>query len=175
MTRGRLHFLALLGIAGLFLASCATTQKFSAANDVHSLLVAIRDDDRAAFDAHIDKPALVAQFQAMMIQGTRGAGVPASVNGAALVLSGPLSRVAGKIFLRPDIFRAVAEYYGYAADTPIPGALSLTAALRSLPDGRVCATRRRNGPCLLTFAREGETWRLVAFDGDAAMLRLKGG
>ncbi|HEY1427309.1 MAG TPA: hypothetical protein VGF50_11600, partial [Caulobacteraceae bacterium] len=48
--------LAGLTAACLTLAGCATTQRLGAANDVHALLVAIRDDDRATFDAHIDKP-----------------------------------------------------------------------------------------------------------------------
>jgi hypothetical protein len=67
----------------------------------------------------------------------------------------------------------VAEYYGYRPDQPIPGRLAIAGALRALPDGRVCATRRRNGPCLLTFASENGAWRLVSFDGDASMLSLR--
>ena len=46
------------------------------------------------------------------------------------------------------------------------------AAWRSLPDGRVCAAKRHGGPCLITFANESGTWRLVSFDGDVGMLRL---
>ena len=37
----------------------------------------------------------------------------------------------------------------------------------------MCAARNRQGPCLLTFADEGGVWRLVGFNGDAAMLRLR--
>jgi hypothetical protein len=37
----------------------------------------------------------------------------------------------------------------------------------------VCATRGRGGPCLITFADEDGTWRMVSFDGDTAMLRLR--
>jgi len=44
--------------AVLTLAACATAQKLGAANDVHALLVAIRDNDSAAFDAHVDHDAL---------------------------------------------------------------------------------------------------------------------
>ncbi|MGI9170453.1 MAG: DUF2939 domain-containing protein, partial [Caulobacteraceae bacterium] len=64
-------------------------------------------------------------------------------------------------------------YYGYRPDTPIPGPLTLAGGLRGLPNGKVCAARDRRGPCLLTFAEEAGVWRLVGFDGDAAMLRLK--
>jgi hypothetical protein len=42
------------------LAGCASVQTFDAARDVHAFLVAVRDGDRAAFDAHVDRPALTA-------------------------------------------------------------------------------------------------------------------
>jgi hypothetical protein len=80
-----------------------------------------------------------------------------------------LSHLAGGALIRPDVFRAVADDYGYAPDRPIPGLLTIAAALSNLPDGRVCARRGRGGPCLLTFADEGGTWRLVAFDIDTVM------
>ena len=45
-------------------------------------------------------------------------------------------------------------------------------ALRPLPDGRVCAAKRHDAPCLITFAKEAGTWKLVSFDGDLSQLRL---
>src|ERR1700743_266787 len=54
-------FVALL-LAALTLAACATTQKLGAASDVHALLVSIRDDDTATFNAHVDHEALKAQM-----------------------------------------------------------------------------------------------------------------
>jgi hypothetical protein len=75
--------------------------------------------------------------------------------------------------IQPEVFRAVADYYGYRPGMRIPGVIAIASALRSLPDGRVCATRGRGGPCLITFADEDGTWRMVSFDGDTAMLRLR--
>ena len=154
----------------LVLAGCATTQRLSAAPDVHALLIAIRDDDRAAFEAHVDRRALEAQMQSRILDRT--ANVSTEWKALAVLLAGPVSRVASDVFVRPEVFRAVAEYYGYRPGTPIPNSLYVAAALRALPDGRVCAARK-HGECLLTFADEGGTWRLVGFDGDAAMLRMK--
>jgi len=71
------------------------------------------------------------------------------------------------------VFRAVADYYGYKPSTPIPGTFAIASTLRPLPDGRVCAVTRRKGRCLVTFAEEDGVWRLVSFDGDAAMLKLR--
>jgi 3-oxoacyl-(acyl-carrier-protein) synthase len=57
-----------LALAGLLclLAACATASRLDAANDVHALLVAIRDDDRAAFDARVDREALKAEMTARL-------------------------------------------------------------------------------------------------------------
>lgn len=154
-------------LLGMVLASgCATTERLSAAGDVRSLLVAVRDDDRAAFEAHVDRQALEARIQAAMVDRARAARLGAGGEGLSLLLSGPLARVAGDLVIRPDVLRAAADYYGYRPDTPIPGPLSLAAALSALPDGRVCARARSHAPCLLTFADQGGTWRLVDFDVD---------
>ena len=163
---------ATFGLAGLaLLAACATGERISAASDVHTLLVAIRDDDKPAFDAHVDRRALEAQIQARIVERTTGSGD--TVRGLGVILSGPLARAAGGLLIQPEVFRAVADYYGYRPGAPIPGTFAIAAILRPLPDGRVCATRVHKGPCLVTFANESGVWRLVSFDGDAAMLRLR--
>ncbi len=159
----------------LSLTACATTQRLSAAGDVHSLLVAVRDNDRAAFDAHVDRPALEAQIQAVMVEKARAARLGDGATGLGLLLSGPLSRAAADVLIQPGVFRAVAVYYGYKPDRPIPGSFALATALTSLPGGRVCAKVKKSGPCLLTFADEGGTWRLVGFDADAVMGAARGG
>ncbi|MEO8926542.1 MAG: DUF2939 domain-containing protein [Caulobacteraceae bacterium] len=161
-------------LATALLASCAATERLAAAGDVHGLLLAIRDDDHAAFDAHVDRRALEAQLQARLVDKASAANVPGAWKGLGVLLSGPLARVAGDALIQPEVFRAVADYYGYRPETPIPGVLALAGGLRSLPDGNVCAARDKKGPCLLTFADEAGVWRLVAFNGDAALLRLKG-
>jgi hypothetical protein len=162
-----------LGLAGLaMLAACATTERIGAANDVHALLVAIRDDDRGAFDAHIDRPALEQQLESRILERTHGQSDAVQALGA--ILAHPVARLAGDTLLRPEVFRAVAEYYGYRPGTPIPNQLEIAGALRTLPDGRVCAARNHKGPCLITFASEGGAWKLVSFDGDIKELRLPG-
>lgn len=171
MTKTRRAIFGLL--AAVSISSCATSHRLAAAGDVHTLLVAIRDDDRAAFDAHVDRPALEAELQSRLARRAAQANVGESWRGLGVMLSGPLSRAAGSLLLRPEVFRAVAQYYGYRPDGPIPNALALAGALKALPDGRVCATRRRNGPCLLTFADEGGTWRLVGLDAESSVLAAR--
>ena len=77
----------------LMLAGCATTARISAAGDVHSLLLAVRNDDRAAFDAHVDRRALEAQIQATLVNRTKAADLGDAATGLGLLLSGPLSRI----------------------------------------------------------------------------------
>jgi hypothetical protein len=166
--------LAALAAACLNLAGCATTQRLGAANDVHALLVAIRDDDDAAFDAHIDKAALEHQLEARILERTQAPGGNDAVRALGALLAHPMARLAGEGLLQPAVFRAVAEYYGYKPGAPIPNQLEIAGALRALPDGRVCAAKSGGGPCLISFADEGGVWKLVSFDGDIKQLRLQG-
>jgi len=151
------------------LAGCATTDRLSAAGDVHRLLVAVRDDDQAAFDAHVDRAALKARIQARLVDKTRTANLGAGLTGIGLWLSGPIAGAADSLFIQPSFFRAVADYYGYKPGAPIPGVLSLATVLTALPDGKVCVPARARGPCLLTFANEDRVWRLVDIDAESAV------
>ena len=82
------------------------------------------------------------------------------------------ARVAGEALIRPQTFHAAANYYGYTPDRPIPGRVAIASTLRPVGDGRVCAAKR-DGPCMLTFTREGDRWRLSSFDVQAADLRAR--
>jgi hypothetical protein len=157
----------------LVLGACATTERIEAAGDVHALLVAIRDDDRAAFDAHVDRHALERQLEDRMVARTPSAASGDTAQALGVLLARPLARLAGDVLLRPAVFLAVAEYYGYRSETPIPDQFAIAAALRPAGEGRVCAARKHHGPCLMTFADENGVWRLVSFDGDVGMLRLQ--
>ncbi|MDE2355741.1 MAG: hypothetical protein KGL69_03200 [Alphaproteobacteria bacterium] len=144
------------------LQACATPERLAAAGDVHALLVSIRDDDRAGFDAHIDRTALEAEVQAVLMR--RAARLGAAGTGLGVLASGPLAHAAGTLLLRPDTFRAIAYAYGYQPGAPLPHTLALATALRPSGSDQVCAVAPRTGACLLTFAREDGVWRLVAFD-----------
>lgn len=159
-------------LAALCLAACASVARVDAAGDVHALLISIRDGDQAAFDARIDRPALRAQIESVLVAKAQSAKMNDSLRGMAMLLAGPAAHAASDAVLRPQVFRAVAEYYGYRPDRPIPGQLAIASTLRPIDGGRVCAARSKTGPCLLTFAREDGTWKLVRFDGDPSQLRL---
>ena len=62
----------LIGLLALSLAACASVQRLDAANDVHALLVSIRDNDSATFDAHVDHEALKRELHGQALR-TAGA------------------------------------------------------------------------------------------------------
>lgn len=157
--------------AVLLLAGCATAEKLDAANDVHKLLLSIRDNDQAAFEAHVDREALK---DVIAERVAAEAGKDTRYGGLAAVFAPALADFAGDTLIQPHVFKAVAAQYGYTADTSTPGPVAISGALKTLPDGRVCATRKKDGPCLLVFTKEQGTWKLTGFEGDSSLLRLKG-
>ena len=158
----------LIVITALSLAACASVQRLGAANDVHAFLLSIRDNDQAAFDAHVDRPALQQQLQGLIVQKASK-----RYGDIANLLAPGLAQFAGDTLVQPAVFRQVARQYGYGDDTRIPGAIVIAQALKPMPDGRVCATKKKDGPCTLVFTKEQGVWKLTGFEGDAKMLRLK--
>jgi predicted small secreted protein len=160
----------IVALLALTLAACATAQKLGAANDVHALLVSIRDNDSVAFDAHVDHAALKAELQSRLEDQL---GKNKKLKGLAALLGPSTLDIADQLLVQPKTFRMVAEQYGYRSDMKIPGAIAISQVLKTLPDGRVCATKKKDGPCLLVFTKEQGVWKLTSFEGDSSMLRLK--
>ena len=163
--------IVLLSLLALALASCASVRKLDAANDVHALLISIRDNDQVAFDAHVDRPALKKEIERRLVaEGAKDERLGAL---AALLAPG-LAELAGEALVQPSVFRSVAEHYGYTPKTKIPGPLAISQALKTLPDGRMCATRTKGGPCLLYFTQGADDrWRLSGFEGEVKDLKVR--
>jgi hypothetical protein len=166
--------LAILVLA-LAASACATLPKIGPATDIHAFLVSIRDGDRAAFDAHVDREALKTNLRARVMSevAKTTANGGASVQALGAFLAGPLVDVAVDAMLRPEVFKAVAEMHGYSSDHPIPSSLAITQFVRPLGAGTVCVITKKNGPCLLDFKDEDGVYRLINFEGDLSMLRTK--
>jgi hypothetical protein len=157
-------------LLALALAACASAKRLDAAGDVHALLLSIRDDDQATFERHVDRNALKGVLQAKLEQ--ESAKDP-RVQGIARLLGPSIVDFAGDALIQPRTFKMVAEQYGYTEQTKIPGPVAIAGALKTLPDGRVCAVRKKDGPCTLVFTKVDGTWKLSGFEGDLSMLRLK--
>ena len=167
--------ITLLAALALTLSGCATTARYDAAGDVHALLVAIRDNDRAAFDRHVDRRALKNNLESRVMREVGRREMDDGARALAAIIAPGLADVAVEAFLRPEAFRAAASYYGYTPDQPLPNRIAIGGALRYRDDGSVCATKKKDGPCLLVFARQDGLWKLSGFEGDLADLRGKSG
>ena len=158
----------LIALTALVLSSCATLPKLDAARDVHQFLVAVRDVDRAGFEAHVDRPALKSQMRSRALAEAPDllGQQPLGVVGA--LLAGPLIDLAVDALVQPQVFRVVALRMGYSPDQPITNSLVIARSLRSLGGGRVCALDKDR--CALVFGEEAGVWRLVAYEGDLSGL-----
>ena len=65
-----------------------------------------------------------------MVDEAKRSNLNDGVKGLGVMFSGALAHAAGDLFIQPEVFRAVADYYGYRPDTPIPNTLELAAALK---------------------------------------------
>jgi hypothetical protein len=157
-------------VAALSLGACASVERLDAANDVHALLVSIRDNDSRTFDEHVDHDALKKQLSAQIDQRI---GENKKVRALAALLGPSVVDFADQALIQPKTFKLVAEQYGYSSSTKIPSPVAISTTLKNLPDGRVCATKKKEGPCVLTFTKEQGVWKLTSFDGDFSTLRLK--
>ena len=157
----------------LSLAGCATAERYDAAGDVHALLVAIRDNDEEAFEAHVDRDALKRSLEGRLMRESQRQEVDERWRAAAALLAPSVADLASETLIRPQVFRAAASYYGYTPDQPLPGRVAIGGRLKPMGDGRVCATKSKDGPCLLVFSNVGGVWKLSGFEGDLSDLRGK--
>jgi hypothetical protein len=152
-------------------SACASVPRFEAAGDIHAFLVAIRDGDKAGFDAHVDRPALKVQLKSRLIgdQASAHGDTSWQAMGAAL-FAGPLVDMGVDTFVQPSAFRVVAQQLGYATDKPLPNRLEIASVLRRLDGDRVCVVTRKDSPCTLVFKDEEGVWRLIGYEGDLGQL-----
>lgn len=155
-------------LACLALASCASPQQYSAADDIHEFLIAVRDNDRAMFNAHVDRDSLARQLEGRILTEL----VPNDplARGVGAFLAAPVADVATSLIAQPRVFRAVAVYNGYDPSKPLPRKVLIAQALKNAGNGRVCIGDSKD-PCTLVFSRVGDVWRLTAFEGDLRELR----
>ncbi len=169
----KLTLLSLALSAVLAMTACATLQQYEAAGDIRAFLLAIRDTDQAAFDAHIDRPALKAQIRERLIAYVMQRKDTGAVAVFGAALAGPVADYAVDHLAQPQVFLAVAEAEGYSPDQPVPSAAFLTPLIKPVDADRACISEKAGGPCVLVFRKEAGAWKLIAFEGDPKMLKLR--
>jgi hypothetical protein len=172
MSIGRTLRAAMIAGLALLAASCAETTKIDAAGDIHAFLISIRDGDKAAFDAHVDREALKVQIRSrIMTEAAKRDSKDGDMVALAAVLGRPMIDSLSNALIQPDVFRAVAQYLGYSADKPIPGQFVIAQALKPIDSDHVCVVMKKDGPCVLDFRNEDGSWKLIGFEGDTKMLK----
>jgi hypothetical protein len=160
MTRLLAPLLLTLALAGCERAS----RQLEAAQDVRAFLAAVETTDRAAFERHVDRAALKADIL-RQAQARAAAGDP----GPAAVLATQQGQQLVERLITPETFRLAIRNTPVLAERT-PSAPEIAAVLRTVDDTRVCLPQGVDGPCAATFARQGETWRLVGVDAQGFSL-----
>ena len=144
------------GLAALCLllplvAGCGVDVRADAAQGVARFLDAVRRDDRAGFEAAIDRPAVRADLRDQLADLARANG---------LDVEGGASEFALDRMITPEAFRLVEAKTGQAM--PVAPTAAQVALLMHVQDRKhVCLGEPVQGHCLLAFAKRRGTWRLV--------------
>jgi hypothetical protein len=147
------------------LAGCGDVRR-EAAPDVGAFLDAAQRDDRMAFEVHIDRPAVRADLKGQLMD------LP-EVRILQEQLGDQVGDVAVDRMISPRSFR---DLRASAEALPPHGDLkAIRARLKVLAPDRVClrGIADKDG-CLLTFARQGQAWKLVALQAPGLKLRALG-
>lgn len=151
-------------MAALSLAACGSKVGEDAAASAHALLQAAGRGDRVAMEGAIDRQALRADLtrQSAEVAQTRGLDIP----------GGPSEAVLDRM-ISPHLVVEAAR--GAGLGSPLPPAPDLARRMIRLTDRRVClADAVIKDRCLLTFGREGKTWRLVGMEAAAVKTGFPG-
>lgn len=151
----------------LVASACATPQQYSAADDIHAFMIAVRDNDRTSFNAHVDRDALALQLEGRILKELPKDGTVGTISA---LIAAPVAGFATDLVAQPRVFRAIAVTNGYDPAKPLPGRMVIAQALTSAGGGRVCVGDKED-PCILVFSRAGDVWKLTAFQGDLDDLR----
>jgi hypothetical protein len=164
-----------------FVSGCATGPGPSeASTDVRAFAMALRDRDLAAIESRIDRPALQGQVNGLaraiaadeIAKRTGGGGTGAFLGLFGADLAAPIIERLANRALEPDVLADIARRAGLTPETRLPGRTITALALRSVPDGRVCAPDPQTRGCLLYFGKYPSGWKLNAIDETALRARI---
>ena len=134
------------------LGGCDLGARASASSGIAHFLEAVQKDDRAAFEAALDRPALREDLRRQLA---------ALGSQTGLVVEGGASEFALDRMITPHAFHMVEARTGQAL--PVAPTAAQVALLMKVTDhGHVCVRDLKRDRCLMTFAKEKGVWRLVA-------------
>lgn len=134
------------------LCGCGVGVRASASVGIARFLAAAHDDDRKAFEAQLDRPALRDDLRRQLAELGRRNG---------LVVEGGASEFALDRMITPHAFHMVEARTGQVL-LAAPSAAQVEQLLTVSDRGRACLRDLRRDRCLLVFVKEKGIWRLVA-------------
>lgn len=151
--------LALTALLALSLAGCEQlTERWRAAQGVHDFLASIQSGDTAAFEAHLDRPALRANLRDRLGHAV-GKGQGAEI--LSDLLGSRSADSAMDQMLTPESFRILWRASSLPMDRT-PSAAEITPLLIMQGPGKACVRKGlKSDRCILDFKDEGGTWKLV--------------
>lgn len=154
--------LTLIAFATLALCGCGGSAPKGAVEAAQRLTVAALQNDRVAFEAEIDRPAVRDDVRRQLA---------AMAKDKSLDVEGGPSEFALDRMIGPDAVRLV-DPAGHAA-TVAPSAEALARQMRTQESGQVCLQdAARPDSCLLTFAKAKGSWRLVGMQASDIRIQV---
>jgi len=152
---------AALTALAVLVSGCDIGVRTDAGRAIERFLAAVHNDDRAAFEAAIDRPALRADLSDQLTELARSKGV--------IVEGGP-SEFALDRMITPEAFRLVEAKTGQVLPHA-PSAAEIALIMKVRDKSHVCVGDPRKAACTLSFAKRGGAWRLVGMQ--ATDLRIE--
>jgi hypothetical protein len=140
-----------LAALAVSLAGCDIGVRADAAKAIERFLAAVHDDDRAAFEAAVDRKALRSDLSEQLTELARAKGV---------VVEGGPSEFALDRMISPGAFRIVEAKSGQALGHA-PSAAEIALILKVRDKNHVCVGDPGEDRCSLSFAKRAGVWRLV--------------
>lgn len=161
-----------VSIFALILSSCATTQNFSAANDILALANALLDNNYGEAKRYIDKEALKSQAfgiirNTIIDKSSKNLGNSLLAQGAAIkgadLLEPVIEALANEVFEAKNL-SYFAHKAGLNQNLTTPSKFKAGLALNTVSEGRVCIPDPNTKQCLLYFGKYENVWKLNGFN-----------
>jgi hypothetical protein len=162
------HLLSVIGLTFALTGCEQLTERWRAAEGVRDFLASVQSGDQAAFEAHIDRPALRASLHDRL-----GAAVGGGEGGAILgaLLGSHSADKALDQLITPESFRIVWRHSGLPMDR-VPSPVEISPLLIMKGPGEACVRKgMKSDRCVLDFKDEAGVWKLVGVEAGGIRLR----
>lgn len=150
-------WVAVLTGAALVLSGCGKGAEGQATDAIQKFLTAVHANDRTAFETMIDREALRGDLRNQLMAVGRAKGLEVDGGASEFVLDRMIA---------PRAFRLVDAVSGQPL-AAAPSADQIAKRVRMSDGDHACyGPTEPEDPCVLSFLKEGKTWKLVGMRAD---------